>query len=51
MHPRNDAAVLAYGGMHWSEREVMAMTVHRRRWYVAWLERQLEHERKLAEKR
>lgn len=49
MSPRGDAAVLAYGGMHWSEREVFEMPCTKRRWYVEWLEKQLEREKKAQE--
>jgi len=45
-HPLTDAFFLAYGGLHWSYGDVMAMPAHVRRRFVEVLETQLEYERK-----
>ena len=46
-----DAFFLAYGGLHWSYGDVMAMPAHVRRRFVEMLETQLEYERKQMERR
>ena len=47
---RRDAFFLAYGGLGWGYADVAAMPVRTRREFVEALERQLEFERREAEK-
>jgi hypothetical protein len=39
---------LTYGGLHFSETELLRMPTPRRKWYVERLRAQLDHEKKLA---
>ena len=42
----NDVFFLAYGGLHWSYQDILAMPVRVRRQFVEMLERQIELEKK-----
>ncbi len=42
----NDVFFLAYGGLHWSYRDVLAMPIRVRKRFVQVLEKQIELERK-----
>jgi len=46
-----DVFFLAYGGMHWSYQDVLAMPIRRRQEFVEALERRLEFEKSELEKR
>jgi hypothetical protein len=42
----NDVFFLAYGGLHWSYRDVLAMPIRVRRQFVEILQNQIEFEKK-----
>ena len=46
-----DAFFLAYGGLHWSYRDIAALPIRRRQEFVEALERQLEFEKHELERR
>ena len=47
---KRDAFFLAYGGLHWSYQDVLAMPIGTRHEFVEALEQQLEFEKREMEK-